>query len=178
MRLTFSVQSEYINRLFDIYTKSDLSSLKLETDQTFKPLDASSPDAQKKTCTLFGVAVSSYSRTVQLPIASYDSFLGELVSAALSSLCEVQVTALAQLHGSIVNKWADGRFYSINDVETCRRCMANVPDVDAARSSYVESLVFKLVPVAEGNEAALTVLLWVNFFDSIFYFKVTDIMHF
>ncbi|CAO3697107.1 unnamed protein product [Umbelopsis ramanniana] len=136
--LDTSVQSEYINRLFDIYTKSDLSSLKLGTDHTFKPLDASSPDAQKKTCTLFGVAVSSYSRTVQLPIASYDDFLGELVSAALSSSCEVQIIALAQLHGSIVNKWAD----------------------DAARNAYVESLVSKLVPVAESNEAALTVLLW------------------
>ena len=41
--------------------------------------------------------------------------------------------------------------------------MVNVLDVDAARNSYVERLVSKLVPVAESNEAALTVLLWVSF---------------
>ncbi|KAI9282888.1 Dos2-interacting transcription regulator of RNA-Pol-II-domain-containing protein [Umbelopsis sp. AD052] len=136
--LEASVQSQYINRLFDIYTKSDLSSLKLESDHTFKPLDASSPDTQKKTSTLFAVAVSSYSRTVQLPIASHEEFLGELVSAALASSCELQVIALAQLHGAIVNKWTD----------------------DAVRNTYVESLVSKLVPIAESNHAALTMLLW------------------
>ena len=66
------------------------------------------------------MAVSSYSRAVQLPIASYEAFLGELVSAALSSSCEVQIIALAQLHGSIVNKWTDGKFHFISNVEKCR----------------------------------------------------------
>jgi hypothetical protein len=105
----FSIQSEYISRLFDIFSKSDVSSLKIETDIPFRPFDSSSNEAQKKTCTLFSVAVSSYLRTVQLPITSYEEFLHELVNVSLSSSCQLQITSLAQLHGSIVNKWTDGK---------------------------------------------------------------------
>jgi hypothetical protein len=113
-----STQSEYINRLFAIYTNGDLSNLSVSTNSAFKPLDASSPDAQKKTCTLFAVAVSSYLRNVQLPIASHEDFLGQLVEVSLSSTCSHQVIALAQLHGSVVNKWSNGKYHEydvIND---------------------------------------------------------------
>ncbi|GAB5591220.1 hypothetical protein Unana1_06120 [Umbelopsis nana] len=133
-----TTQSEYISRLFAIYTNGDLSNLSVSTNSAFKPLDASSPDAQKKTCTLFAVAVSSYLRNVQLPIASHEDFLGQLVEVSLSSTCSHQVIALAQLHGSVVNKWSN----------------------DDARNKYVESLISRLVSVAEENEAALTLLLW------------------
>jgi hypothetical protein len=90
-----------------MYTKGDLSSLAINGESSFKPLESSSSDAQKKTCILF--AVSSYLPSIQLPVTSHEQFLDQLVDVALVSTCSHQVTALAQLHGSIINKWSDGK---------------------------------------------------------------------
>lgn len=106
-----STQAEYINRMFDIYFKNDLSPLNIQVNASFLPFQQSSSEAQKKTTILFNVAVSQYAKSLQLPIASNEEFLTQVVDIALESSSSHQVTALAQLHASIVNKWADGKIF-------------------------------------------------------------------
>ncbi|KAG2184461.1 hypothetical protein INT43_000370 [Umbelopsis isabellina] len=107
--LDATTQSEYINRMFDIYFKNDLSSLNIQVNSSFAPFEHSSSEAQKKTTILFNVAVSQYAKNLRLPIGSNEEFLTQLVDIALESSSSHQITALAQLHGSVVNKWTDSK---------------------------------------------------------------------
>lgn len=111
MNYLLSTQSEYVNRMFDIYFKNDLSSLNVQVNASFMPFELSSSEAQKKATILFNVAVSQYAKNLQLPIASNEEFLTQLVNITLESSSSHQITALAQLHGCIINKWVDGKRY-------------------------------------------------------------------
>lgn len=103
-----SVQKVWVDKVFKLFVKGDLSEFDIAVTEKFQPFDTNN-EKQKETTQLFAAIVCSLRKDVALPVTSLEDYLNELVTLALGSSNSTQVTSAARMIGSLVNKWKDSK---------------------------------------------------------------------
>jgi DNA repair/transcription protein MET18/MMS19 len=107
-----SDQKTFLDKSFKLFVDGNLSQFNITSNTKFNPLQTSSSDTQKETCQLFAAIVCSLRKDVSLPISSLEDYLNDLITLALSSENESQITSASRIIGSLVNKWKDSKQYT------------------------------------------------------------------
>lgn len=112
-----ATQKKFVDRTFKLFVNGELSEFNINsTAAEFKPLQITSPYSQKITCQLFAAVVCSLRKDVVLPVPSIEDYLNELVTLALSSENETQITSASRIIGSLINKWKNSKCLSKKDL--------------------------------------------------------------
>lgn len=143
-KVNSDTQKNFINKIFSLFVDGDLSQFDITSTSKYNPLQASSTEAQKSTSQLFAAFVCALRKDVTLPISSLEDYLNELVTLALSSENDTQITSASRVIGSLINKWKD----------------------NAALTEYVKSTAIVLQDTitekASNSKNALEVYLWIT----------------
>lgn len=103
-------QKNFVDRTFKLFVDGQLSEFNINSTAEFKPLQTDSPNTQKVTCQLFSAIVCTLRKDVALPIPSIEDYLNELMTLALSSDNETQITCASRIIGSLINKWKNSKY--------------------------------------------------------------------
>ncbi|GAA5803787.1 Dos2-interacting transcription regulator of RNA-Pol-II-domain-containing protein [Helicostylum pulchrum] len=137
-------QKNFVDRTFKLFVDGQLSEFNINSTAEFKPLQTASPNTQKVTCQLFSAIVCTLRKDVALPISSIEDYLNELMTLALSSDNETQITCASRIIGSLINKWKNS----------------------TALTEYVKSTSIVLQDTvsqqASNSDNALEVYLWIT----------------
>lgn len=109
-KVNSDTQKNFINKIFSLFVDGDLSQFDITSTSKYNPLQASSTEAQKSTSQLFAAFVCALRKDVTLPISSLEDYLNELVTLALSSENDTQITSASRVIGSLINKWKDSKY--------------------------------------------------------------------
>ncbi|CAO3612092.1 unnamed protein product [Mucor hiemalis] len=143
-KVNSSTQKSFIDKIFGLFVDGDLSQFDITSTTKYNPLQASSTEAQKSTSQLFAAFVCALRKDVALPISSLEDYLNEMMTLALSSENDTQITSAARIIGSLINKWKD----------------------NAALTEYVKSTAIVLQDTitekASNSRNALEVYLWIT----------------
>lgn len=101
--------------MFKLFKDGNLEVLKSSSSARFCPLLAGAPESQTLCTQIFSTMISVLRKDVILPVESTQSFLDEIVSEALKSQNQAQVTSLSRIIASITNKWKDGNSKELHD---------------------------------------------------------------
>lgn len=104
-----SDQKAFLEKTFKLFVDGELSQFNIESTTKYNPLQTSSSESQKETSQLFAAIVCSLRKDVTLPISSLEDYLNELMTLALSSDNESQITSASRMIGSLVNKWKNSK---------------------------------------------------------------------
>ncbi|KAI8372565.1 Dos2-interacting transcription regulator of RNA-Pol-II-domain-containing protein [Choanephora cucurbitarum] len=134
-------QKEWIDRAFGLFLHGQSTDFGLDDLTHFKPFDTNTTDEQRETCQLLSALVCSLRRDVELPVASLEDFLNELMTFAFHAK---QAAYASRMIGSLLNKWKD----------------------NMALTEYVKSTALALEDVvtqrANNSGCALEVYLWIT----------------
>ncbi|KAI8971461.1 Dos2-interacting transcription regulator of RNA-Pol-II-domain-containing protein [Mycotypha africana] len=106
-----NTQKKLMERAFRLFVDGQLSEFDIATssDVEFKPLNSASSkilnSQQKSTCRFFAAIICSLRKDVALPVTGLEGFLNDLIAVALESDNQVQLTSVARMIGSLINKW-------------------------------------------------------------------------
>lgn len=94
--------------MFKLFKENDLSTIDVSGNAKFDPNSVNASDATAACAQMFSTIVCSLRKEVKIPMESNESFLNDVVERAVNNSHQPQVTSLARIVASVINKWKEG----------------------------------------------------------------------
>lgn len=86
-----------------------MATLKITSKLDPGPPSSNATQALAACTQIFSTIVCSIRKDVELPVDTIEVFLDDVIRRALKASSQAQVTGLARVVASVINKWKDGK---------------------------------------------------------------------
>lgn len=94
--------------MFKLFKENDLLTIGVSDNAKFDANSVNASDATAACTQIFSTIVCSLRKEVKIPMESNELFLNDVVERAVNNSHQPQVTSLARIVASVINKWKDG----------------------------------------------------------------------